>query len=214
MIIYKVTNKENNKVYIGKTIRELKQRRWAHYDSARNLGSETNFHRALIKYSKESFVWEIIGNATTENELNQMEIDFIKEYDSFKNGYNMSEGGTGGLTYTKGSPLYEKIKHKLGKWKNGNPGATPEAVSKRVETFKDTTWTTGESHGNYGHSHNKGILTGVKNPMYGKIPTNAKKIQIDGIIYNSLAHASRELGVSANIIARRMKKLKNYKQID
>lgn len=193
MIIYKVTNKENNKVYIGKTVRELKVRKWAHYDSARNLNSETNFHRALMKYPKESFVWEIIGNANTEDKLNQLEIDFIKEYNSFRIGYNMSEGGTGGLTYKKGSPLYEKIKHKLGKWKNGNPGSTKEAIEKRKETFKNTDWISGENHGNYGHSHNKGILVGEKNPMYGKTPTNARKIEVNGVVYNSVTEACKKL---------------------
>ena len=206
MIIYKVTNKENNKVYIGKTVRELKVRKWAHYDSARNLGSETNFHRALMKYPKESFVWEIIGTANTEDELNQMEIDFIKEYDSFRNGYNMSEGGTGGLTYKKGSPLYEKIKHKLGKWENGNPGSTQDAISKRIETFKNTTWVKGESHGNYGKHPEKSNLLGEKNP-------NAKSISIDGITYGSLMDASRKLNIPEHTIRRRCKsdKYKTYK---
>lgn len=214
MIIYKVTNKENNKVYIGKTIRELKQRKWAHYDSARNLKSETNFHRALIKYPKESFVWEIIANATNEDELNQLEIKFIKEYDSFKSGYNMSIGGTGGLTYRKDTPLYNRIKHKLGKWKNGNPGATKEAIDKRVETFKTTNWKRGETHGNYGHTRNIGKGLGKDNPMFGKVPTNARKVEVDGVVYDSVTASATALGVSTNTILNRLKKLENYKYIN
>lgn len=203
MIIYKVTNIENNKVYIGKTIRELKQRRWAHYDSAKNGRSETNFHRALIKYPKESFIWEIIATASNDNELNELEIEFIKKYDSFKNGYNMCEGGNGGLTYKKGSPLYNNIKHKLGKWKDGNPGSTHKAITKRIETFKSVKWITGESHGNFGHTRNKGKYIGKDNP-------NAKSITIDGIIYSTITEASKTLNISTGVITYRCKS-KNYK---
>ena len=206
MIIYKVTNKENNKVYIGKTIRELKQRKWAHYDSARNLKSETNFHRALIKYPKESFVWEIIANATNEDELNQLEIKFIKEYDSFKSGYNMSIGGTGGLTYRKDTPLYDRIKHKLGKWKNGNPGATKEAISKRVATMSNKTdWIKGELHPNYGRT---------RWDMKGKPAKNSKPLIVDGIEYQSTGEAAKALGLKGSEVVRKRclstHKWKNY----
>lgn len=213
MVIYKVTNKENGKVYIGKTSRELKQRLWAHYKSVRS-GSETNFHNALRKYPKDSFQWEVIATTDNNDELNQLEVQFIKEYDSFKSGYNMTEGGDGGFTYKKGTEMYDRIKHKLGKWKNGNPGATPEAIAKRLESFKNVDWPKGEEHPNYGHSHNKGILVGELNPMYGKTPTNARKIQVDDKVYDSVAQAAKDLGVSTTTMFSRLKKLENYKYIN
>ena len=213
MVVYKVTNNENGKVYIGKTHQTLKQRKWAHYNSARNSGSDTNFHRALRKYPKDSFQWEVIATTNTDVELNNLEMQFITEYDSFKSGYNMTEGGDGGFTYKKGTEMYDRIKHKLGKWKNGNPGATTEAIAKRLKSFKDVEWPTGEEHSNYGHSHNKGILVGELNPMYGKTPTNARRVIIDGITYPSVASAARNCGVGCSTIRRRCKnlKIKNYK---
>ena len=135
MIIYKVTNLSNGKVYIGKTTLTLNTRKARHYASA-NRGSETNFHRALRVYSTECFKWEISSKANDENQLNELEILYIKEYNSYKEGYNMTEGGDGGVTIKKGTELYERVKHKFSNWKNGNPGATPEAIKKRVETFK------------------------------------------------------------------------------
>jgi group I intron endonuclease len=208
MIIYKVTNIENAKVYIGKTIRELKVRKWAHYNSAKNFNSPTNFHRALMKYPKEFFIWEVIATADDDIELNKLEIKFIKEFDSYKSGYNMSEGGTGGLTYKKGTELYERIKSKLGKWKNGNPGATSEAIKKRIETFKEVKWKSGKLHGNFGHKNNIGIMAGSKNPM-------SKKVEVDGIIYDTVTSAAKTKNVSEGTLRYRLKSknFKNYKYV-
>lgn len=202
MIIYKVTNNSNNKIYIGKTTQSLSKRKATHYKSAKE-GSPSNFHNALRFYSKDTFKWEIEMMCETESDLNIWEAHFIKKYDTYKNGYNMTLGGDGGITYKKGDMLYEKIKSKLGKWKNGNPGATKQAIEKRLETFKKIDWISGPSHKNYGHSHNAGILVGSKNPM-------AKIVIIDDIEYETLISASRILKISESTIRYRCNS-KNYK---
>lgn len=97
MIIYKVTNIINNKVYVGQTIQSLNQRQIAHYKKAR-LGSQTNFHRALLKYDKVNFIWEQIAKVNDKNTLNELEQFYISKFDSYKNGYNMTIGGDGGDT--------------------------------------------------------------------------------------------------------------------
>lgn len=102
MIIYKVTNIINNKVYIGQTIQSLNQRQNAHYKKAR-LGSQTNFHRALLKYDKVNFIWEQIAKVNDKNTLNELEQFYISKFDSYKNGYNMTIGGDGGDTISNKS---------------------------------------------------------------------------------------------------------------
>jgi group I intron endonuclease len=97
MIIYKVTHRINNKVYIGQTCKELEERKKAHYKSSR-LGSNTNFHMALSKYSVSFFIWEEIARCSSKEELNDLEKKLINEYNSYKLGYNMTEGGDGGDT--------------------------------------------------------------------------------------------------------------------
>lgn len=205
MIIYKVTNKLNNKIYIGKTKQSLSKRKVAHYKSANN-NSPSNFHNALRFYSKDDFIWEIKLVCKTESDLSRYESYFIEKYDTYKNGYNMTLGGDGGITYKKGDKLYEKIKSKLGKWKNGNPGATKEAINKRIETFKNVKWVHGELHKNFGHRHNAGILIGKKNPM-------ARQIIIDDVEYETIVSASKTLSVSESTIRYRCnsKNYKNYK---
>ena len=88
-IIYKVTNKINGKIYIGATTRDLKIRKSEH-----ERGDKTVFDRAISKYGKENFEWEIIDeSSTTYLELQEKEIFYISFYDSRKNGYNITNGG-------------------------------------------------------------------------------------------------------------------------
>lgn len=92
--IYKVTNKVNKKVYIGKT-NDFEKRKKEHtiYD----INDNSIFHKALLKYGLDNFKWEIVCSTNCKEELNELEKFFIKKYNSFKpNGYNMTKGGDGG----------------------------------------------------------------------------------------------------------------------
>jgi len=97
MIIYKVTNLTNNKIYIGQTINSLTKRRKQHEDSVKyqNTGCRV-FTNALKKYGIENFKWEIIDTANSIEELNNKETYWINRLHSFVdlgNGYNLTTGG-------------------------------------------------------------------------------------------------------------------------
>lgn len=97
-IIYKVTNKINNKIYIGQTRNTLDKRKSEHYREARYCDKwnikDNKFHKALLKYSYEDFIWEIEDDsALSSEELLEKEIYYINKYDSFKYGYNSTIGG-------------------------------------------------------------------------------------------------------------------------
>lgn len=87
--IYKIENLINHKIYIGQT--NNPQRRFSEH---RAKGYEINTHKVLYyafdKYGIDNFSFEIIEE--TENS-NEREKYWIKFYDSFENGYNMTEGG-------------------------------------------------------------------------------------------------------------------------
>ena len=94
-IIYKSTNKINRMSYIGKT-KNLVNRRRCHESNC----NDTYFQRAIQKYGKESFEWVILEECDTENELNEMEFHYIKQYNTFvPNGYNLTLGGDGLCNY-------------------------------------------------------------------------------------------------------------------
>ena len=55
MCIYKITNKYNQKVYIGQTIHSV-QKRWnRHVSDAVNNRLDTHFARAIRKYGPQAF---------------------------------------------------------------------------------------------------------------------------------------------------------------
>lgn len=93
-IIYKVTNKINNKVYIGQTIKSLSDRRKKHFTCSKD--SNYYFHKALRKYDDVVFIWEVIEMCQSKEELDEMEFHYIKQYNSFgSGGYNLTFGGEG-----------------------------------------------------------------------------------------------------------------------
>ena len=98
MIIYKVTNKVNGKIYIGQTIRTLEQRKWQHLDCARN-GVKTHFYNAIRKYGEENFVFEIIDEASSIVELNELERYYIAKFNCVEDGYNMVDGGNNNVMF-------------------------------------------------------------------------------------------------------------------
>lgn len=98
MIIYKVTNLINKKVYIGQTIRTLEQRKWQHLEAAKH-GCKTHFYNAIRKYGAENFVFEIIDEASSLAELNELERYYIDKYNSVRCGYNMVDGSRNNVMF-------------------------------------------------------------------------------------------------------------------
>lgn len=129
MIIYKITNKQNNKIYIGQTVNELEQRWKRHQSDALNNVIDTHFARAIRYYGADSFIPEIIDTATSQEELTQKESYWINYYDSCNTGYNETDATykSGGNTYKSKTPEeLALIKEKLRDSKLGgnNPNAT------------------------------------------------------------------------------------------
>lgn len=96
--IYKITNKVNGKVYIGKTVNTVEQRWKEHIcESKLNRAKNRPLYRAINKYGVDNFYIEVIEESKENNPqfLNERECYWIEYYGSFKNGYNATIGGDG-----------------------------------------------------------------------------------------------------------------------
>ena len=90
--IYQITNKINNKIYIGQTKNTIEER-WQQHCYQANDGSI--FHKAILKYGKTNFSIKILEECDNSL-LNEREKFWIKEKNSIfisGKGYNMTEGG-------------------------------------------------------------------------------------------------------------------------
>lgn len=93
MIIYKWTNTVNGKIYIGQTTKSLRHRTRMHINSS-NSGTTFPLHLAIQKYGKEAFIVEQIAVAFSRDQLNKLEIDYIRQFDCLSpKGYNLRVGG-------------------------------------------------------------------------------------------------------------------------
>lgn len=96
MVVYKITNSVNGKIYIGITTTAI-GKRIACYKSSVKKDRPTS-HRivlAMKKHGFENFKFEIIFETENKQVLKEKEIEFISLYNSCdsKIGYNISPGG-------------------------------------------------------------------------------------------------------------------------
>ena len=115
--IYLITNKINNKHYVGQTI-HLRRRILKHIrDSLNNVRVEhILLYKAFNKYGIDNFevtvLYEVEYSDTVKQILDEKETAYIKEYNSYgKHGYNQTVGGDAGVLGYKMTPEQrEKIR--------------------------------------------------------------------------------------------------------
>ena len=96
--IYKITNKINNKAYIGQSI-DI-ENRWRQHKLCSFIETKTEYnspiHQAIRKYGLENFSFEVLEECEPE-QLNEREIYWIDYYQTFPvssgKGYNQTIGG-------------------------------------------------------------------------------------------------------------------------
>ena len=111
--IYKITNTINNKCYIGQAI-NLKNRIKGHMRCFLKENNNYPVYKSIRKHGIENFEVEILvqGNFS-KSELNDLEIDFIRLYNSnnLTFGYNLTAGGGGVIGYKHTEQHKEKMRY-------------------------------------------------------------------------------------------------------
>ncbi len=165
-LIYKVTNKLNNRFYVGKHKTENKNDDYH--------GSGILIDRAIKKYGKENFSKELLFECSSEEEMNQKEIDIVdEEFVAREDTYNIALGGNGG-NLTKENRI------------KGNRLGTA-ALWKRYaedEDFRDA------------YNLKRSIIAKARNLKYGN-PSKGKKMSEETKAKMSASHIGKTKG-SAN----------------
>jgi group I intron endonuclease len=212
--IYLLIDKRNGKKYIGK-----------HNGNSKDYFTGGLIPNRIIKlYGKEIFQRIIIEkDINCVHLLSEKEIQYIKKYDTFENGYNLTIGGDGGGSWilnktdeekkeiadkkrekTKGVKFSEEHKKKL---------SESQRKKKLTEEHKQNISNSikGENHPWFGKKHSEETKkkisisrTGVSNPKHSewmlKNNPNIQPISIEGVIYNTIREAAENIGLKKNSV--------------
>lgn len=150
--VYIHENRENGKIYIGKTCRKPEYR----WNNGKGYQSQRHFWSAIQKYGWDSFNHEIVAEGLSADQAKAMEIQLISEYGSMdpNKGYNQTAGGEGMLGW-------HHTEHSRAKIIESNKTRGVSEETKRKQS---------ESH--------MGLYRGEKNPFYGKTHTQEAKRKI------------------------------------
>lgn len=88
---------DSGKVYIGQTKMEFVKRFW-HHQWKLNNGKHDNMYlqNAWNKYGSKSFVFSVIHVLDKDEDMNKLEMKYIKDLEAFgKGGFNLTLGGEG-----------------------------------------------------------------------------------------------------------------------
>lgn len=110
-IIYKITNKINQKAYIGFTSKTLKER-WRRHCINAKYGRKSFLYNALRKYGKDAFDLEILYQTyNLEEARDSAENKFITLYETMipEKGYNMTRGGEGTIGHKHSAESISKM---------------------------------------------------------------------------------------------------------
>lgn len=108
--IYKITCIVTDKAYIGKFKGIIKQRVMQHLNG--KSPECKAIHRAVKKYGKENFTWDVLHENVIPELLPLYEIEAIKIHKTkAPHGYNLTDGGEGSLNPTK--ETIEKRRQKM-----------------------------------------------------------------------------------------------------
>ena len=212
--IYLLTDNRNGKQYVGK-----------------HIGTETNYfsggvipNKVAKKYGKEIFTKIILEeNIIDENLLSIKEKYYIEKYNTFNNGYNLSEGGDGGGSWINKKTKEEKERiSNIKREKNLGRKFSKETLEKRSLAKKGIPLTeehkrsisfsqSGENHPWFGRKHSEEskrkiseTRKGIKNQKHSDFmkknnPRNLS-VSINGRIFDSIQQASEELNLPRHVV--------------
>lgn len=186
-VIYCITCLLNNMKYVGQTKRSLKVRISEHRRGNQYVD------KAIQKYGLENFVVEVLEECDTQEQLDACEIFWIYKLNCKKpNGYNLTDGGKGTLSFSHTPEACAKISAKH----RGKQLSDEHRIKLSVASTGNKNW--------LGRQHTKAeksklsIVKRSKSPFHNLI-AEIDKLQLS---YHALA---KLMGLSLMSISRKMR---------
>lgn len=225
MRVYKITNLQNGKGYVGKTSGTVEGRFSKHKKNALK-GMKRHLYSSMNCYGHDSFAVEELEICKTEDELNERERFWIRELGCrHPNGYNMTDGGDGGNTLRDWSEEDKKALFKAqgekrrGKRSDKFKQTMSEAskIREALKTDEDRLVTSAKISETLKRKYADGLIAITPPPRYGKDHHQFICVDVDVVVNmiregKTLKSISKDLGVSPHGIRSRLKETtgKNY----
>ena len=162
-VVYKITNRLNGKIYVGQTIRPLKERFNGHKNGSLFVDKE------IQKYGAENFTIEVLEECETQKQLREQEIFWMVELNSiYPNGYNLNDGMDNVVTCNHLWQNYETPK---------DPIAIVKGTVGRKWKWEILWFLHKEGNTRYNELHRR--ISGITNIMLTK---SLREMEIDGLI--------------------------------
>ena len=201
MIIYKVTNTINNKIYIGKTTKTLDKRFNNHLKESNNPKRKYKslLYDAINKYGKDNFKIELVEDVSDVNDLKYLSFSesyWILYYRTNERefGYNIKIDSEGGDTISNNpnrdiicknismgnSNQSKEIRKRKSAAAKNKPKQSIKTIEKRIKTIKERGSLKGEKNGMYDKHHKKETceIISIKLKKRYKDPKEREKISI------------------------------------
>ncbi|WP_422124437.1 NUMOD3 domain-containing DNA-binding protein [Planococcus sp. X10-3] len=232
--IYLILNTYTGKYYVGQTV-NLEKRKKCHFCALKsNRHENDHLQKSFNKYGIDVFDFSILEQDEnfSQEELNVLEEFYVKKFNSFYNGYNLTLGGTG----TKGrsfSELERKIRSEKMKGRGNHFYGKSHSEQTRKMLSENAALKTGEKNPFFGKTHvdnwkelrvklyEEKILNGwissnrgIPKPQYAveamklNMP-HKKEILVDGILYQSISECALLTGIKRTTVRARLKN-KNF----
>jgi group I intron endonuclease len=152
MNVYAIRNRANGKIYIGQTVKQPPVCRFWEHVTALNANKHRNAHlqAAWNAQGREVFTFDVLGSATSMDELNALESSLVRMFDSTHRakGYNAVAGGRsrrhsdetrakiGAANRGKPKPWTPEWREKISAARRGRPSSmrgrrhSPETIEK------------------------------------------------------------------------------------
>ena len=175
---YQLLNTVNSKSYVGLTTHNSRKRKQEHLGLLeKDKHHSQKLQRAYNKYGEDVFQWNILERGVfTLKDASERERYWIRQLDSFKNGYNMNEGGQDYIT----------------------PPIPCEWNGITYNSITDAAIALGIEPSSMGYRVAQGYVCD-DDLTYGNIP-----VEWNGTTYDSISETAKALGLTPGAIRRRV----------